>query len=173
MKKSIALFALIASVASANAADKMWNVGALIGYGTGENSFNGLTYGATVGTKLNNEWGLNLYWSMTSKTTTLLTTETKTTTMPIMLEGNYHFADMKGLYAGIRAGLAMTSEKSTTGTTVNNDVSNSDFALGAQVGWDHNLSDDFTVGLNVNWNYILATNASSLFNFVVPIKYWF
>ena len=38
-----------------------------VGEDIGTESFSGLTYGATVGTKLNNEWGLALYWSRTKR----------------------------------------------------------------------------------------------------------
>lgn len=53
-------------------------------------------------------------------------------------------------------------------------ASDTEFGFGAQAGYDINVTPDFTVGLEVNWTLVSADPESySLFNFSIPIRYWF
>lgn len=165
MKKTIALFALLASVSSAQAQD--WSVGVLGGLSVNDTkgSSSEFTYGAYVGNKLSSEFGLGLYYSRVSPT--------NASSNIIALEGNYFFSDIKGLYAGIRAGVTISTTSSyTAGPITVAGTSNTEFLLGAQVGYDYNFSNEISAGLNVNWNYLLDPK-SSAFQFVVPVKFYF
>lgn len=167
MKKIIAVLAVLFSVSSAQAADKQFSIAGLIGYGVGEDSFSGLTYGAEFDYMFDPSWSAGLYWTMTKKSD-YPTAGVDTTFMPIMLHVNYHFADMQGFYVGPRLGLA-SSKASSGGLS----VSSSDFTIGAQTGYDFDIATDWSIGVQANWNYVLADDAGGVFNFVAPIKYHF
>lgn len=165
MKKIFAVMAVLLSVTT-SAQAKDWSISGLVGYGVGENSFSGLTFGAQVNYMLSPDWSAGVYWSST--------TDSSFTKMPIMAQASYHFADMKGLYVGPRVGITSMSTPDITilGITVPG-ASTTEFTVGAQLGYDFELATDWSLGLQANWNLIMATSSSSLFNFVVPVTYHF
>lgn len=161
MKKIITLLAVLVSVSSAQAAADNkhdWSIGGLLGYGVGENSFGGFTWGAQVDYDFHPSWTGGIYWSNTK--------ESPISVMPLMAQANYWFADLQGFHIGPRLGLTFTKSDLTAS-------SSSDFTVGAQAGYDQYIAADWSLGVNANWNLILADDSSSLFNFVVPVTYHF
>lgn len=185
MNKLIAIFASFFLVSTANAqsntpsptersgstnygsTEKIAYFDGLAGYGTGSNSFNGFTWGATVGSKLTENFGWDVYFSSTQEE---FLPGTSTTVMPLVADFNF-FVPAAGtsLYIGPRAGVGFVKTEVGSASTTN-----TEFAAGAQVGSDFFLADSFSLGLNVNWTHVFADlDDIDLFNFVVPVKVWF
>jgi hypothetical protein len=174
MKTTIALLASLLVIGTAAQAQdnstaartKLVDVGLLAGYGAGTNSFNGFTWGATAGAKATENWGWDVYFSSTKKDAGL---GLDVTMMPIMADFNFYVAAPIQFYVGPRAGVMITRYSAAGGST-----SNSDFAAGAQIGTDFWLAESITAGVNVNWNHAFSDPSSvDLWNFVVPVKFWF
>lgn len=145
--------------------DKVAYFGGLAGYGTGSNSFDGFTWGATVGSKLTDQFGWDVYFSSTQETVGGVTAKV----MPIVADLNYHATGPINFYVGPRAGVSILD---VSGGLV--DDTQTDFALGAQIGTDFFFTDAFSVGVNVNWTHAFRdVSDKDLWNFVAPVKVWF
>jgi hypothetical protein len=58
-------------------------------------------------------------------------------------------------------------------TSTNGDINNS-LGLGVHVGFDMHVSKTVTVGLGAYWTYVTEnSDKHSLFNIMIPVRYWF
>ena len=93
----------------------------------------------------------------------------------MLFTGNvkYNFADdLKGLYIGVRAGLALDTFSVTGGPS----QSNSQFAFGGVAGYDYTVMPNFSIGPELDYVYITAPSGGSAggdFEALANLKYWF
>jgi len=127
--------------------------------GTAANLDSGLVLGATLGYRLVPDLGV----AVTYQHSALKAGGIDVGVSQIMAEGN--FFTLLFLQGGLHAGSV---------TTKVGEASSTDFGVGAHLGIDVHVTDSWTVGGQVYYTYVTQENDKhSLFNFVIPVKYWF
>lgn len=157
------LFLVIASFSSSANAEGFFGLELGLGVptGTGMNQDSGLVLGATAGYRLSTDFGL----ALTYQHDRLRLTNGGTGISENQLLAEVNFFTLFFLASGVHFG--------TVTTNIGN-ISNTDIGFGIHSALDIKLTNEISVGGAVYWTYVTATNDKhSLFNFLVPVKFWF
>ena len=129
--------------------------------GTGMNQDSGIVLGATAGYRLTPDLGV----ALTFQHDGLKLTNGGQSISENQLLAEVNFFNLFFLASGLHLGTVYTSVAG---------VSSTDLGFGMHSALDIKVTNDISVGGAVYWTYVTSTNDKhSLFNFVVPVKYWF
>ena len=161
----IAILIVIAGIFFSRNARADSYIGAEIGTGaasgTAADLNSGLVLGGTLGYQLIPEFGVALTYQHSALS--LASTGTSVSVSQILAEANIF--SLLLLHGGLHVGDVTTSALG---------ASSSDFGFGAHLGFDLRLTDRVSAGLGGYWTYVTESNDKhSLFNLVLPLKFWF
>ncbi len=165
LKKLFLALLLISSLGLSSMAQAESYFGLQLGLGvpagTGASQDSGFVVGATGGYRLSPELGVALTYQRAGLK---ITNGGQSLTESLFL-AEANFFTLFFLASGVHAGLA---NRSIGGASSN------DFGIGVHTGLDIKVTNEISVGGALYWTYVTSTNDKhSLFNFVVPVKYWF
>lgn len=146
LKKSLVLGALLTLGFAANSQAEEFTVGANIGYGSqlSSPSQGAVDFGAELTYHLDPMWSLGVNWNMIPFTSAQ-------SLHFILAEFNYHMGEGMPLYMGLAAGVGLT-----TGT-----VSSTNFAFGAQAGYDLAIAPGLSIGPKVALDFVNVAGTST------------
>ena len=165
IKNSILILLAVSALTVSSAAHAEGYFGLELGLGvpagTAFSQDSGFVYGGTAGYRLTPDLGL----AITYQHDGLKFTNSGVSISENLLLAEANFFTLFFLASGVHLGSVTTNIAG---------ISSTDLGVGVHTGLDIKVNNEISVGAALYWTYVPATNDNhSLFNFVVPVKYWF
>ncbi len=139
-----------------------------------------LGYGLSAGLKFHEEYSAGLYFlTSTSEasfgaTASLPATVVENRVSFYGVEGDYHFlGTLEGLRAGVRVGLSTKATTTSPQGVASVSQSDTDFALGPQLGYDFMISEQISVGGEANIFFVLGGDSFNVIHALGTAKFHF